>query len=127
MQKKGMLLISDLQFRSKKQFEMCAKIKHFFGDLILAHKKYDKKVGFVGFLGIANSKKYRTMEKRGYLLFFLLGLACVFTLYEREKTKTPNNTVTVNKRLSRPNKDPIKKSREITLEIWQRANSSRQS
>lgn len=66
---------------------MCAKIKHFFGDLILAHKKYDKKVGFVGFLGIANSKKYRTMGKRDYLLFFLLGLACVFTFIRKGKDK----------------------------------------
>jgi len=66
---------------------MCAKIKHFFENLILAHKRCNKKVGFVGFLGIVNSKKYRAMEKRGYLLFFLFGLARVFTFIRKGKDK----------------------------------------
>lgn len=98
---------------------MCAKIKHFFENLILAHKRYDKKVGFVGFLGIANSKKYRAMERRGYLLFFYLDWRVSLRLYEREKTKTSNNTATVNKKISRPNKGPIKKTRETALETQQ--------
>ena len=98
---------------------MCAKIKHFFENLILAHKRYDKKVGFVGFWGIANSKKYRAMERRGYLLFFLFGLACVFTFIQKGKDKDAINTATVDKKLSRPNKGPIKKTRETTLETQQ--------
>ena len=48
---------------------------------------WNKKVGFVGFLGIVNSKKYRAMEKRGYLLFFLFGLARVFTFIRKGKDK----------------------------------------
>jgi len=76
---------------------MCAKIKHFFENLILAHKRYDKKVGFVGFLGIANSKKYRAMERRGYLLFFSIWIGVCLYVYtkgkrQRRQTAQPPQT-----------------------------------
>lgn len=98
---------------------MCAKIKHFFENLILAHKRYDKKVGFVGFWGLQIAKNTEQWRDEATCYFFYLDWRVSLRLYKREKTKTSNNTATVNKRLSRPNKGPIKKTRETALETQQ--------